>query len=156
MSSIIHLQELARQVRDSTLQALGRAEESWLLWSPPGTDNHILWHAGHALWVQDILCIRPLSGATELPDGWSEVFGSGSKPAQSATTWPSRQEVRQRLEAQLERILKLLDEHAERVHRLEPNSPNGWGLTRGIIHGWHDEAKHNGEMNLLAKLCRRG
>lgn len=150
--TVLHLQELARQVRGSTLQALDLAEESWLTWTPAGTSNHILWHAGHALWVQDALCIRPLTGATELPCGWGEIFGSGSRPAESTIAWPSRQEVRHRLRVQLERILNLLEEHAERVNVVEPNPPNGWSLMRKIIHGLHDEARHNGEMYLLYKL----
>lgn len=154
MCPAIHLQELARQVRGSTLQALDLAEESWLTWSPPGTSNHILWHAGHALWVQDVLCIRPLAGLTELPPGWADVFGSGSRPFNSATNWPSRKTIRKKLEAQLERILSLMDDYATRIACLEPNPPNGWSLTRGIIHGLHDEARHDGEMYLLLKLCR--
>jgi hypothetical protein len=31
-----------------------------------------------------------------------------------------------------------------------PRSLGSW-----IIHGWHDEAKHSGEMLLLLKLCQR-
>jgi hypothetical protein len=30
----------------------------------------------------------------------------------------------------------------------------GWPLLAGIVHGWHDEARHQGEMYLLHKLCR--
>ncbi len=48
---IVALAELAGQVRQRTLELLGAAEPSWLTWSPPGTSNHILWHAGHALWL---------------------------------------------------------------------------------------------------------
>ena len=40
------LLELATQVRSRTLQALSAVELPMLTWVPPGTSNHILWHAG--------------------------------------------------------------------------------------------------------------
>ena len=43
------LAEMARQVRGDTLRLLAAAPEASLLFAPPGTSNHILWHAGHAL-----------------------------------------------------------------------------------------------------------
>jgi hypothetical protein len=35
-----------------------------------------------------------------------------------------------------------------------PNTARGWDLVRGILHGLHDEARHQGEMYLLLKLRR--
>ena len=52
------MQELAKQVRSDTLQILNAAHPSWLTFAPDGMSNHILWHAGHALWLQDRLCIH--------------------------------------------------------------------------------------------------
>ena len=52
MSSSEVLQELAREVRQGTLQILAATQAAWLTWAPPHTSNHILWHAGHALWLQ--------------------------------------------------------------------------------------------------------
>ena len=90
MNQAIHLQELARQVRGNTLQFLAAVPEAWLTWAPEGTSNHILWHAGHALWVQDVLCIQPLTGSgSELPAGWDETFGSDCRPVRTTTDWPS-------------------------------------------------------------------
>ena len=61
------------------------------------------------------------------------------------------------LETQLDRVLTLLEEQAssiiERARETPPNSD--WPLLIGIIHGWHDEARHQGEMHLLAKLYRQ-
>ena len=55
------LQELVRQVRDHTLQLLKATPPAWLRWAPEGTQNHILWHAGHALWVQDVESDAPFA-----------------------------------------------------------------------------------------------
>ena len=75
--------ELAREVRRDTLQILNAADPSWLTWTPPHTSNHILWHAGHALWLQDLMCVEPLSGKTELPTGWADHFGMNSQPSET-------------------------------------------------------------------------
>ena len=154
MNQTIHLEELARQVRGSTLDLLGAARESWLTWAPEGTSNHLLWHAGHALWLQDVLCVRPLTGASELPPAWSETFGSRCRPARTTRHWPARGEVRDLLTAQLDRMLALFRLEGHRLERVGPNTPAGWDLARGVIHGLHDEARHQGEMYLLLKLCR--
>jgi DinB superfamily len=150
------LAELAQQVRRGTLQLLHVPEASWLTWSPPGTSNHILWHGGHALWVQDVLCIQPLVGTSELPRGWADTFGQNCRPVSETTEWPSDDEVRAHLESQLHRILGLLVERAETIAINARESPpgGGWPLLAGMIHAWHDEARHQGEMYLLHKLCR--
>lgn len=147
--------ELARQVRRKTLQLLEVPDRSWLTWVPPGTSNHILWHAGHAVWLQDVLTIEPLTGRSELPPGFVEKFGQASRPA-AVTAWPDVAEVRSQLEKQLARVLELLSANAETITtNANKQSPKvGWPLLPGIIHGWHDEAKHQGEMYLLQKLCR--
>jgi hypothetical protein len=147
------LLELATQVRSTTLHALSAVEAAMLTWVPLGTSNHILWHAGHALWVGDILTVEPITGRSELPAGWAATFGEGSQPARNSN-WPEGSEVRGLLEMQLARIQTLLADGAwSIVERASECSPvSGWPLLAGIIHGWHDEARHQGEMHLLAKL----
>jgi DinB superfamily len=150
-----NLAELARQVRRSTLELLQVPDSCWLKWAPPGTANHILWHAGHALWLQDALTIRPLTSRSELPSSWATKFGQNSRPEPHAD-WPDVDEVRALLKNQLERIEELLSEHAA-IIMMNPNAippSGGWPLLSGMIHGWHDEARHQGEMYLLYKLAR--
>jgi hypothetical protein len=153
---ITALAELAEQVRSNTLRHLQVPEAAWLTWSPPGTSNHILWHAGHSLWAQDALTIQPLTGESELPPGWAEQFGQDCRPVSSVSEWPADTEVQSLLENQLRRILDLLSEHAETIVINANATPpeGGWPLLAGMIHGWHDEARHQGEMYLLHKLCR--
>ncbi|MEX2308306.1 MAG: DinB family protein [Pirellulales bacterium] len=153
-NGIAALAELARQVREHTLQFLPLPQQ-WLTWSPPGTSNHILWHAGHALWVQDALTVEPLTGRSELPPGWAPTFGENSRPS-TIKDWPDHSEVSGHLEAQLARILDLIEVHAETIINRPDQTParGGWPLLAGMIHGWHDEARHQGEMYLLFKLLR--
>ena len=148
-----HLCELARQVRGTTVQILEDVPVDWLLWTPPATSNHITWHAGHSLSAQDVLCVKPLSGSSELPSGWLEKFGMNSSPAETQN-WPDRSELLQLLTTQLDRMIELFDFHSIRLTQIGPNRDDGWDLTRGVIHALHDEARHQGEMRLLVKLRR--
>ncbi len=149
------LRELARQVRGATLRGLQATPDEWLTWAPPGTANHILWHAGHALWLQDLLCIRLLTGQGELPPGWSETFGASCRPPQQTSDWVSGAELAGLLQSQLERILELLSATSDRQLAQVADPTRGTATVAArIIHGFHDEAKHSGEMYLLWKLCR--
>jgi hypothetical protein len=155
MTTSAALQELARQVRRDTIQILSAAQPEWLTFAPPGTSNHLLWHAGHALWLQDVLCIELLTGKRELPRSWDETFGMNCRPVEQTTNWPAREQLIQQLQSQLNRILELLAQTSE--ERLESTADARRGPARisdRIIHGFHDEAKHSGEMYLLFKLCR--
>jgi hypothetical protein len=155
ITAIATLAELANQVRQFTLQCLAAADPSLLTWAPAGTSNHMLWHAGHAVWVQDLLTIESLTGRSQLPSGWAAKFGSDSRPA-TITDWPRVAEVGQLLESQLVFIQKLLKANAEQIvqHATRTSERTGWQLFPGMIHGWHDEARHHGEMYLLLKLQR--
>lgn len=148
------LKSLAQQVRSSTLDRLERVPEDWLTWAPAGTSNHILWHAGHALWVQEVLTLKPLTGSETLPTGWADTFGQYCRPIRLTTEWPSRPQLVDLLKGQLDRVLDVFDEHAEELITSPNRQPNGggWPLLDGIIHGWHDEARHHGEIYLLYKL----
>jgi hypothetical protein len=151
------LQVLAADVRERTLQILLACRPEELTWSPPGTANHILWHAGHALWLQDVLCLRLLSGCGALPAGWENLFGMGSRPDQLAQPWPSRDEVAALLRAQLPRLVQVIGTLTESdLDALPPHAHPRDSRTLGqcVVHGLHDEACHQGEMYLLLKMQR--
>jgi hypothetical protein len=141
-----HLAELARQVREHTISLLRSTPPKWLLWAPAGTSNHILWHAGHALWLQDALGIQQITGGSELPAGWAESFGSDCRPVGETRDWPDRDEVAALLLDQLIRLFAVFETHSDRLAIPE--------VTARVIHGLHDEARHQGEMYLLLKLRR--
>lgn len=154
MDPSLHLTELARQIRRGTLEILNAAQPDWLTWAPEPTSNHMLWHAGHALWLQDVLCIEPLTGYSELPDGWADSFGMNCRPVSTTSEWPSVEHLNDQLVRQLNRMTQLFEaDSSGRLARIGPNIGGKWDLVRGIIHGLYDEAKHSGEMYLLWKMC---
>ncbi len=153
MTPAFVIQELARQVRRGTLERLEAAPANCLTWAPLGTSNHILWHAGHGLWLQGVICLEPLTGRSELPPGWSETFGMNCRPVKQTSTWPLREELKELLSAQLDRIIEAIA-NAPEAGLAEIVNPRGDTLAGRIIHGLHDEARHQGEMYLLLKLCQ--
>jgi hypothetical protein len=152
------LQDLAREVRERTIQLLEAARRSELTWAPPGTSNHILWHAGHALWLQDVLCVQLVTGKSELPPGWAEMVQMGSRPGSWKKPWPARGELLEALAAQLPRLVQVITPlGGAQFDALPPHAHRGDTRTLGecILHGLHDEASHQGEMYLLLKMQRR-
>lgn len=151
------LQCLASEVRGKTLKLLDDVNEGELMWSPSGLSNHILWHAGHVLWVQDYLCIEAVTGKGELPGGWAETFGKFCRPVRETKQWPAVAEIRDRLDAQLPRLLEVIGgltaaelEGPPRCDALGTDRP----LWYFVTHASHDEANHQGQMYLLMKTQR--
>ncbi|GBD35625.1 hypothetical protein HRbin36_00738 [bacterium HR36] len=150
------LKELARQVRTRTRDILAAAKTEWLTWAPEGTSNHILWHAGHAVWLMDVLGVELLTGRSELPAGWAEKFGMRCRPPRLTSDWPSRDTVDRLLAEQLLRFCQLLDSTPQdRLAVPSDTTQARYSLSGQILHGLHDEACHSGEMYLLLKMCRR-
>jgi hypothetical protein len=152
------LQELAVEVRSKTVQLFDYAPADKLTWAPPGTSNPILWHAGHAVWLQDVLCIAIATGKSELPAGWAAVFGMGSRPERPTHAWPAKDDVRRQLKVQLPRLVdvigRLTPEELTALPRFgHPGDDRT--LQECIIHGLHDEANHQGEMYLLLKIATK-
>jgi hypothetical protein len=148
---------LAREVRRKTVQLLDAAHPQELTWAPEGTANHLLWHAGHAVWLHDVLCLRLLSGRSTLPEGWEELFAMGSQPDRPQRPWPARTVLRRELVEQLPRLLAAVEPLTPA--QLDAPPPHAYRgddrtLRECIVHGWHDEANHQGEMYLLLKMQR--
>lgn len=145
------LQEMVRQIRGFTRSLLGATNPDWLQFAPAGTSNHVLWHAGHVIWVQDRLCITRLVGQSELPSTWAAQFGMDCEPVATQKAWPSLEEIQELLESQQARLIELIESMTTDQLIIRPDDNRD--LVGGIIHGLHDEAKHHGEMYLLHKLC---
>jgi len=149
------LLNFAKEIRLATLKRLREAEQEWMTFAPAGTSNHIAWHAGHALWVQDYLCVEPLTGESELSGSWADQFGIDCQPVGDQKDWPSKKELLALLEKQDRRIQELLTQVSEgRLAEVARPEKGEATVADRIAHGLIDEAKHCGEIYLLMKLCR--
>ena len=157
MASGLLLCEVVRQVRRDTMRILEAAEPSWLTFAPEGTSNHLLWHAGHILWVQDAITAFLLTGTLTLPDEWGESFGMDCRPVATTKTWPAQADMLSALETQKDQLVQQLQAVSdERLGEVAASERGPLTVADRIIHACHDEAKHSGEMYLLLKLCRSG
>jgi hypothetical protein len=149
------LHELARQVRQGTIQLLQAFPEKYLTWAPPGTSNHALWHAGHAVWLLDALGMQLLTGRSELPPDWEPQFGMNCEPVEERKFWPTRAMVIAKLREQYQRFVQMLESVTpeQLTQHLGPGEHDT--VASRIIHGLHDEARHQGEMYLLFKMTQK-
>ncbi len=152
------------EVRGKTLRLID-VPEARARWTPPGTRNSILWHAGHAYCVVERLALGVLheSGLTphtpQYPDGWWELFSWDSRPETARDdAWPPLEDVAAALRDQHARLRPVF------AGLTDPQLVKPWPATgpdrgrhtvrRMIVHALHDEASHGGEIWLLRKLGR--
>lgn len=149
------LLDFARDIRAKTLKLIDGASDAEAFWTPMGTANHMLWHAGHAVAIAEKMILTPVRGEKPLPAGFFETFGWNSKPAE-VIKWPEKSQIVDLLKAQASEMTDALGS----VSLEKLSSPHG-DPTRGrtvrwyVVHGLHDEANHQGEMYLLKKLYAR-
>lgn len=149
--SDLSLAMVAFEIRWKTLKLLENATEEMARFTPAGLNNHILWHAGHALVVVESLSIAPAVGREpQYPAGYFEKFSWKSDP-RTVTNWPTIGEVVERLKTQRDQMLPILEKLTPE-QLATPFGDRGRPLRYAIIHGLHDEAGHGGEIYLLKKL----
>jgi hypothetical protein len=147
---------MLKEIRKTTIDLLYGVSDDQARFAAPGLVNTILWHAGHAFVVVEHLGIAPLADEPPVvPDGWFETFSWKSQPA-TVTHWPAVAEVVAKLRDQEQRLAAGL-EWATPEKLAEPVGDPARGRTvrYSVLHGLHDEARHQGEMYLLKKLAKK-
>jgi hypothetical protein len=149
------LLELVKEIRWKTLKVLEGVDEAQVRFTPARLNNHILWHACHALVVVEYLSLGGFEGKKPpFAAEWFEKFGPNSKPA-TISQWPSLSEIVSLLVDQRSRLNALIETLTpEQLDRVVGEAPRCRTLRGMIIHGLHDEADHQGEMVLLKKLWK--
>jgi hypothetical protein len=146
---------LLDEVRAKTLRRLEGVTDAQSQWTPPGLQNSILWHAGHAYVVVETLASRGLGIPPVYPEGWFVLFSWESRPGEVSTErWPQLSEVVTRLHEQKDRLRASIQSRSESdLDQPSPGNPERTARLE-ILHGLHDEACHSGEIWLLRKLQR--
>ena len=148
---------LARDVRGKTLRILEGVTDEQSRYAPPGLQNSILWHAGHSLVVVEHLGVSPATGKQPgYPKEWFDKFSWASKPG-TVKDWPKLADVVAKLKEQLETLTAVIPALSEQQLAAPIGDPSkGRNLRWSILHGFHDEAGHQGEIWLLKKLQAKG
>jgi len=150
------LKLLAREVRGKTFRILDGVSDEQAHFVPQGLNNSIIWHAGHSLWVVEVLSLAAATGqSAQLPSGWVELFNSKSKPTRE-TKFPPLAQVIEALRNQLERLVSAIDPLTPQQLAVVIDPARNRTVRYNILHGLHDEANHQGEMWLLRKLQSAG
>ena len=83
----------------------------------------MIWLAGHALRVQDALCARPLTGGSDLPEGWQPQFSQHGDPVASQSEWPDRTLLEDLLSKQRRCLIELIDQMHDDQPIVNANDP---------------------------------
>jgi hypothetical protein len=68
---------------------------------PPQFNNTIRWNLGHIIAVMDSLVFKRITEKSYLPEGFADLFKSGTKPSDWTTTPPTKDELVSLLKKQL-------------------------------------------------------
>jgi hypothetical protein len=68
---------------------------------PPQFNNTIRWNLGHMIAVMDSLMFKRITEMSKLPEGFADLFKSGTKPSDWTTTPPTKEELVSLLKKQL-------------------------------------------------------
>jgi hypothetical protein len=144
------------EVRAKTLGVLASVSEQDARWAPPGLQNTILWHAGHAYILLECLSMQALGRTPEIPHGWFQLFSWESHPANTpADRWPTLAEIIAKLKQQHERMKTLIEALSDQALAHSAADHPEVPVRYAILHALHDEACHCGEIQLLRKLLRQ-
>ncbi|MFC5401345.1 DinB family protein [Cohnella soli] len=145
--------QAAKTARQLVIGAMQSIPEEIYDITPAGFNNTIRWNAGHMITTLDWFLSPGSPLLTKLPEGYSDLFKSGTKPSDWEGTPPSKAELLQYLTAQLD-DLSLIDPG---LLELPLKSPFEWGglkfLTAGEVFSFAfiHEGLHLGVISSLVK-----
>lgn len=113
-------------VRGITEQTMKKMPEEILDLIPKGFNNTIRWNFGHIAFVQEKLVFGLLGEEMNIPKGYEQFFGPGTKPAEWKDAPPSFTEIAETLAKQKTRIQDFLQ------GRLHENLPTPFTNRGGI------------------------
>ena len=146
---------LSQDVRNKTLKLLDGMTDEQVRYTAPGLTNSILWHAGHVITVIEHIVVIPITAKDPAyPMGWFQMFSWKSQP-QHVESWPRLDEVTSQLIDQYRRVSGLIQKLNEDHLKTIVDPTKGKTLRYNIIHAFHDEANHQGEIWLLKKLVTK-
>lgn len=143
-------------IRQLTIKAVEEISESTLDIIPAGFNNNLRWNLGHIYVVQEKFAFHFAGEPSVLPENFTRLFASGTKPADWNEETPT-----------LEVLLAMLAEQPKRIqeslhHRLEEpvNNPltTGSGLTLSTIgeflsYTLYHEGMHFNTIKLLKRFA---
>lgn len=98
-------------VRTQTLNLVRNVPDDIAEMIPSGMNNHVKWNMGHVLFTLERFAFGVNGESMHLPEHYTELFRTGSKPREISAAWPSMHELVELLAVQVDRI-----EHRYAMH----------------------------------------
>lgn len=152
----LHRLEVARLVTLSMLADV--PHDRWCLQAVPGA-NHTMWIAGHLANTDDLFLSLLANRPSSNPEGWSGLFGTGTKPLPDLTAYPAPEVVLQQLAGRRHELTSWF----QSLDKKDLGSPVPEKLQRFAANiadvmaslAWH-EAWHSGQLSLVRRLLGLG
>ncbi|MCC3376078.1 DinB family protein [Cohnella sp. REN36] len=103
----------ASSVRQLVIGQLQAVPEEQYDIRPAGWNNTVRWHAGHLVHWMDTAFSLAFGRTPIAPDSYTAFFATGTKPAEWKGEPPTKEELIERLSAQLQRIEEIQDKELD-------------------------------------------
>ncbi|MGG4341196.1 DinB family protein [Paenibacillus lautus] len=117
-------------VRTQTLNLVRNAPDDIAEMIPSGMNNHVKWNVGHVLFTMERFAFGVNGETINLPEHYTELFRTGSKPREMSAPWPSMAELIELLEGQVQRIEDRYTTHLHDTVSSPYTTSKGLKLTR--------------------------
>jgi uncharacterized damage-inducible protein DinB len=126
--------------------------DRWCL-QPVAGGNHAMWIAGHLAATDDFFLVNVGRRTSALPEGWTGLFATGSKPVADLDAYPAPEVVMAQLAARREDLQSWFRSLTEA--ELRTPLPAGMRFAANLAElmpsvAWH-EAWHGGQLSLVRK-----
>jgi len=146
-----------RILREKNLNLIESVSEKNLTYIPDGFSNHIYWHAGHILTVQESLLYRRTNLEMHIPESYLKYFAKGTSPEDFDESIPKISEIIKRLTISLLQIEKDILKYQNEKYDEPVMVSFGMRLTSfadALLALPYHEAYHFGSMKMLQKFLK--
>jgi hypothetical protein len=148
-----------RGSRTFTKRFLTDLTDAEWFWTPSEYTTHIAWQVGHITTAQYGLCLRRVRGRTKedeslISDAYIEAFSIGSKPVADPKEYPLLDEIKQVLEAVIERTVSELSKRSDAELEVPLEQPHPVFKTKlgAVEFAPQHEMVHAGQIAMLRRL----
>jgi uncharacterized damage-inducible protein DinB len=133
-------------------------EEQWCFQPFPGA-NHAMWLVGHLAVIDDLFLSRLAGRPSSYPEGWAQLFASGTKPLPDPGAYPSPDLVRQFFAQHRQELVSWFASRGEaELAAPPPDELRKFGQSVGELMAsiaWH-EGWHGGQLAVVRKTLGLG
>lgn len=145
--------ETLKVTRQNVVTLLNAYTDDQLRVIPKGFNNNILWHAGHLLVSQQLLCYAMSDLPLHIPEGYLPLFKKGTSPKE----WKESVDLEELKRLLISTVAMLAEDYSNRVFKTFKPYTSSFGVALkkvedAILFDHVHEGLHFGSMNALQKF----